>query len=238
MFGEMRAWLSDHGVRDVIVVCPNCYKVFKEHGSPLSVTTAYAILAKAEFLKSAKNPDQISLSTIAVHDPCVVRNEPEIQAFVRELAVGAGFDIEEMPHSGKKTFCCGEGGSVRCVTPEFARTWGDLRKKEAGDRRLLTYCAGCANFLNKNIPTDHVLDAIFHPEAVAAGTRKAAKAPFTYLNRLRLKRYMQKKHPAPVSRERDFASPSAQESANSGAIRKMFILAVIAAAIAGIRFSV
>jgi uncharacterized membrane protein YdjX (TVP38/TMEM64 family)/Fe-S oxidoreductase len=236
MFGEMRAFLTDHGVRTVIVVCPNCYKVFKTYGNPINVTAAYELLAADRSpTMNAANPTY-NHPPISIHDPCVLRNEPGIQEAVRKLARHAGFEIEEMPHSREKTTCCGEGGSVGCVNPEFSGRWGEMRKNEATNRCLLTYCAGCANFLNKKTPTDHILDAVFHPKAVASGTRKAAKAPFTYFNRLRLKRYMQKKHPAPVTRERTFSSGSRTDTGKFK-IGKLILLAVIVAAIAGIRFS-
>jgi uncharacterized membrane protein YdjX (TVP38/TMEM64 family) len=123
------------------------------------------------------------------------------------------------------------------VAPELATTWGDLRHKEAGRRRLLTCCAGCASFLNRKIPTDHILDAIVHPEAVAAGKRKATKSPLTYLNRLRLKRYLQKYHPGDVTRERYFSPVSGQASGSGKNIIRIFILTAIVAAIAGVRFA-
>jgi Fe-S oxidoreductase len=206
MFNEMKNWLTDRGVSTIIVACPNCYKVFRAYGPPLEVKSVYEFLAETglpepaiEYLSSHPNPQPVS-----VHDPCVLRDETAIQDAVRQLAKTGNFVIEEMPHSKKKTLCCGEGGAVGCVALKLSETWGDLRRKEAGDRRLLTYCAGCAGLLNKKIPTDHILDALFYPETVATGKRKVSKAPFTYFNRIRLKRCLQKNHPAPVTRERNF----------------------------------
>lgn len=236
MFSEMRAWLLDHGVRTVIVACPNCYQIFKTYGNLLSVISAYELLT-TETLSDDTNVAIRNHPAIAIHDPCVFRNENSIQNTVRKLAVGSGFRLKEMSHSRKNTLCCGEGGSVGFVNPELSQNWRELRKKEAENRRLLTYCAGCANFLGRKVPTDHVLDAVFYPEAVAAGTRKAAKAPFTYLNRVRLKRYMQKNHPAPVTRERKFTHASDQGADKNIKIQKILILAGILAAIAGIRLS-
>jgi len=235
MFSEMRDWLTKHGVKSIIAVCPNCYKVFKTYGNTLAVVSAYEVLAKTSLPETTGNAGQTS--NISIHDPCVLRKEAPIQAAVRELAAAKGFAITEMDHSREKTVCCGEGGSVGFVAPEFSRRWGEIRQKEADGRRLLTYCAGCANFLNKKVPTDHVLDAIFYPEAVATGSRKAAKAPFTYFNRVKLKRYMQENHPGAATRERDFLSTKDTGSAASGNLSKILILAAIIAAIAGIHFS-
>ncbi len=239
VFTEMSSWLTACGVETVLVACPNCYKVFSNYGSPLEVATVYEFLTENDLpgADEATTAD-VSAHPVSIHDPCVLRNESAIQAAVRELATAAGFSITEMSHTGKKTLCCGEGGAVGFVAPELASTWGDLRQTEAGDCRLLTSCAGCAGFLNRKTPTDHILDAIFHPEAVAAGKRKAAKAPLTYLNRIRLKRYLQKHHPAAVSRERNFSPVSAKGLNNRGSnVVKIMILIGIAAVIAGIRFT-
>jgi uncharacterized membrane protein YdjX (TVP38/TMEM64 family)/Fe-S oxidoreductase len=237
-FTEMRSWLAAYGVENIMVACPNCYKVFATYGAPLKVVTVYEFLAETDLPGPGKTKiADLSTDPVSIHDPCVLRNESAIQAAVRELATAAGFSLTEMAHSGEKTLCCGEGGAVGFVAPELATTWGDLRHKEAGRRRLLTCCAGCASFLNRKIPTDHILDAIVHPEAVAAGKRKATKSPLTYLNRLRLKRYLQKYHPGDVTRERYFSPVSGQASGRGKNIIRIFILTAIVAAIAGVRFA-
>ncbi|MBF0112148.1 MAG: (Fe-S)-binding protein, partial [Desulfamplus sp.] len=238
MFGEMRSWLIEHGVKTIIVVCPNCYKVFKSYGSPLEVVSAYERLLEHDLVPTATLP-KIS-SFFSIHDPCVLRNEPQIQNAVRIIAQKIGFSTKEMPHSRQKSLCCGEGGSVGFVAPEFASNWGEIRKNEATNNggNLLTYCAGCAGFLNKRVPTHHIIDAIFYPESVEAGTRKVSKAPFTYINRIKLKSTLKDKYLAPVTRERDFKAASDKESSNKwGSLKKIMILAIIIAAVAGIRFS-
>ena len=90
--------------------------------------------------------------TITIHDSCAVRFEEPVHAAVRDLVSAKGLTIEEMPHHGKKTLCCGEGGSVGFLAPELAKNWGNFRKKEAAGRRIITYCAGCANYLGSLTP--------------------------------------------------------------------------------------
>jgi uncharacterized membrane protein YdjX (TVP38/TMEM64 family) len=102
---------------------------------------------------------------------------------------------------------------------------------------MFTYCAGCAGLLNRHSPTDHILDAVFYPEAVAAGRRKATVAPFTYLNRKRLKRQIRDKHPAPVTRERTFQADSDARGSVAKTLVKLLILTLIAGTIAGIHAS-
>jgi uncharacterized membrane protein YdjX (TVP38/TMEM64 family)/Fe-S oxidoreductase len=230
MFAEMRDFIVVNGVRRVVVACPNCYKVFRDYGEQLAVQTVY------EFLANNDLPTGTKLSqTITVHDPCAIRYETGIHAAVRDLCARQGLTLTEMPHQGEKTLCCGEGGSVGFVTPELAQKWAALRKGETNSSPIVTYCAGCANFLGRVAPTSHVLDILFQPEAVSAGKVKVAKSPITYLNRLKLKKCFKNTVPAAITRERTF-SPDA-ESKKGGLLKRLVIIALIIGAIAAIRFS-
>ena len=135
-----------------------------------------------------------------------------------------------MDHSGARTLCCGEGGAVACLIPDFAANWGRLRRKEAHGRKVITYCAGCAGSLSRLVPSAHVLDVLFEP-VEAAGKARVTKPPFTYWKRLRLKKWCKKHVPAAVARERTFAGRGASRK---GAMARfllflLFIVAVIAA---------
>ncbi|MFH2218339.1 MAG: (Fe-S)-binding protein [Pseudomonadota bacterium] len=199
MFGEMRAFLVKNNIRNVYVACPNCYKVFSRYGEALSVETVYEFLAKND-LPSKKQIHQ----TVSIQDPCAVRFKKQVHAAVRELVARQGLVIEEMPHSRETTFCCGEGGAVNCVSPGFARSWGNRRKKETNGARLITYCAGCNYFLDRIMPTSHILDIVFEPDAALAGKVRVFRSPFTYLNRIKLKYRLKKTVNALVARERKF----------------------------------
>jgi Fe-S oxidoreductase len=199
MFNEMKDFLVTNGVRSVLVACPNCYKVFSKYGGKLSVKTVYEVMAQSVLPKTK----QIT-GTVTIHDPCPVRHERSIHSAIRELVKQKGLTIEEMPHNGEKTLCCGEGGSVGSVSPGLSKKWGDIRKHETDGRRMITYCAGCSNFLGTLIPTDHILDLVFEPEATLTGKVGVSKAPFTYLNRLRLKKRFKKSVNGSVTRERAF----------------------------------
>lgn len=187
MFREMNHFLTGNGIRKVIVACPNCHRMFKEHGGNLSVRTAYEILVENGF--PHEEPVQ---GVVTIHDPCAVRFEETIHSAVRHLVTNQGLAIEEMPHHGERTLCCGEGGFVGDTSPDLARNWGVLRREEANGRRVITYCAGCTNHLNGITPTSHVLDLLFEPSATLAGKAKVSRAPVTYINRLRLKRRFRK----------------------------------------------
>lgn len=229
MFSEMQEYLRQHGVKNVLVACPNCYRVFKQYGEALQVKTVYEHLAET----SLPLTTDIS-ATVTVHDPCATRNEGQIHTAIRQIARSKSLNIEEMKHHGAKTICCGEGGSVGCIRPDFAKGWGVRRKEEAAGVRILTYCAGCAHFLGSVTPTSHILDVLFEPEATLAGQVKIAKAPWTYLNRLLLKKHFKKKIPAATHRERTFVG---EDTAKGGMLKRIALLALLVAAIVAVRMS-
>jgi uncharacterized membrane protein YdjX (TVP38/TMEM64 family)/Fe-S oxidoreductase len=230
MFQEMKDYLVENGVRKVIVACPNCYKVFRRYGDELSVSTVY------EFMAQYGVPETASINgTINIHDPCALRFEEPVQSAVRDLALKKGVSVEEMPHSGVKTLCCGEGGSVGCLSPELSKNWGLLRKKETNGNRIITYCAGCAHFLNSLAPTSHILDLLFEPGKTMAGNVKVSKAPFTYLNRLKLKKQLKNMSNGAVTRERTFTFDKEDKKGNM--LKRILFLSIIIAVIFAIRIT-
>ncbi len=194
---DFRRWLAKmhdlllrSGIRHLIVACPNCYKIFHEYGHGLTVRTAWEIIAE-----TASEPPLVlrSADRITVHDPCPLRDHQDIQQAVRTILLGLGLKIREMEHSGPRTICCGEGGAVAVLNPELAGQWGAVRQMEAGNDLVISYCAGCTAFLARTgLPTVHLGDLLVNPEQALAGKAPVARAPMTYLNRIKLKRRLQK----------------------------------------------
>jgi Fe-S oxidoreductase len=210
LFGEMRDYLVRNGVRTVLTACPNCFRVFKEYGSGLTVRTVYEILAEQDLPVNSATAGK----PVVIHDPCAIRREIPVHEAVRTLVQKLRLPVEEMAHHGVKTLCCGEGGSVGLLTPELSGQWGQKRCGEAENREMVTYCVGCSNLLGKLTSTRHLLDLVFEPEATLQGRVKPDGPPWTYWNRLRLKKKLQKTIKAPVTRERIFSpDPSNQTKA-------------------------
>ena len=230
LFNEMKDYLLKNGIRKVIVACPSCYEVFTKHGGDLTVRTAYEIMSE----KGLPQGEQIN-ATITVHDSCAVRFEKFIHSATRDLITKKGLIIEEMKHSATRTFCCSEGGSVAFLAPDLAKNWALNRKKEADGRRIITYCAGCANCLSSLTPTSHILDLLFEPEATMAGTVKASKAPFTYWNRIKLKKRLKNMVNSSITRERTITD--GKEKKKGRILKRILVLAFTIAAIYAIRFT-
>lgn len=188
VFGEMIGYLTRQGVKRVLVACPNCFKIFKHHGNGIAVQTVYEFIHANGFTTECKNAGK----EVSVHDPCALRDEASVHQAIRGLLSGMGLTVTEMRHHGRRTVCCGEGGMVGFVKPAFAEGWAAIRQRESDGRPLVAYCAGCTGFLNRVAPTVHVADLLYRPEAAWNGSLKAAKAPFTYVNRILLKRRIKK----------------------------------------------
>lgn len=236
-FGILVGSLLSRGVRRVVVACPNCWRVFRERAPGLSVETVYETLAAelpAGDLPESEPGGARSIGggvAVTVHDPCATRFAQPAGEAVRRLAGSAGLAVEEMRHSRERTMCCGEGAFVGAVAPALAASWGDRRAVEASGRPVVTYCAGCASYLSDRARVTHILDALADPEGALAGRAPVSRGLATYWNRLRLKWRLKREFPAAVTRER----PRAAQGALRRWLKPLLLLAVLAAAIAGVR---
>jgi len=231
MFGEMKNYLLTHGIKTILIACPNCHKVFNEYGTEFETHTVYEILDKG----NATATEEWS-ETVTVHDPCTARFNLPAQAAVRNLLNNQGLKVEEQPHSGKTTFCCGEGGAVNCFAPELAKKWGEKRVKEADGQRIISYCAGCTQTLGAHTETSHILDLLFEEDTAAPGKSKIDKTPVSCFKRLRLKKHLQQTLATAVTRERPTVHPkkSYQALMKQLAVLTLFIIAFIVAKEAGL----
>jgi Fe-S oxidoreductase len=190
MFTELCEIFSDHSITKVLVACPNCYRIFQDYGAGLAVKSVYEELAE-----SGRFAGEIEAG-VTVHDPCGVRFSENVQQSARLLLQQQGVTIREMKHNRNTSYCCGEGGSAGFLRSEFAEKWTEKRVEEAGTDVIVSYCAGCTHFLGRKTATYHLLDLLLNPQAVLEGKAKESKAPFTYWNRYRLKRRLEKELPA------------------------------------------
>lgn len=197
MFNELCHILENHGVKKVLVACPNCHRIFREYGKNFEVQTVYEVLAEVGDFGGHLDRE------ITVHDPCGVRTEESVQQSARTLLTHRGLTIREMQHNRSKSFCCGEGGSAGFLRPDFAKKWTEKRVKEAEAITIVSYCAGCTHFLGNSTETFHLLDLLLLPVATLQKKRWISKAYFIYWNRYRLKQKLRKELPTGRSGSRN-----------------------------------
>jgi Fe-S oxidoreductase len=198
MFGEMAAYLTGQGIRTVLAACPSCFSVFQHHGNGIRVRSVYEVIHESGGVKGAHYGSR----KVVVHDPCTLRYETNVHQAIRSLLRGMGLSVAQMKHSGKLALCCGEGGMVQYVKPEFAGNWSLIRARECGGRQVVAYCGGCITYLNRVVPSVHIADLLYRSADEPNSNPKIARAPFTYVNRLLLKHRLKKELKPQTSRVR------------------------------------
>ncbi len=188
-FFRLRDRLLESGIRTVLAACPNCTEIFRQYGEGLAVRTVWEVLREGGIAPAHGRLERLAVS---VHDPCPLRDDHQSQTAVRGLLADWGYTVVEMPHRGKRTVCCGEGGAVTCIAPDLAGAWTDLRAREAGNRLLVASCSGCVAMLNRRTPTVHLVDLLYPPDGAGGGGASIARLPLPYWHRLLLKCRLQR----------------------------------------------
>ena len=186
-FGRLHKRILESNIETIITACPSCHQIFVQYGCGVKIKTIYEVFDEHW---SGNKTSETTLVT--VHDPCNARFDKHVQKSVRSLLSKMGLPLLEMRHRGKRTFCCGEGGAAFCVAGGLAGSWIKRRWKEMKANHMVSYCAGCTDFLGKDQQVSHIVDLIFDKKQALAGKTPVSRSPFTYLNRLKLKRKLTK----------------------------------------------
>ncbi|MDI6796959.1 MAG: (Fe-S)-binding protein [Desulfatibacillaceae bacterium] len=176
--------LTGCGIKKIVCACPGCQKTFVEYGAGLEVISAWEILAQQADFDPVFDGEQA-----AVHDSCALRGAGSVHDAVRLLLAKRGFDLQEMNHCRAKALCCGEGGAVKSLNPSLADAWTRKRHKEAGSRLVVSYCAGCMQFLNKGIKSIHLADVLFGGDKLPLPSALPQRLT-AYFNRLAFKHWL------------------------------------------------
>lgn len=150
--------LLDAGVRELIMVCPNCYYYMRgKLPAEISLTTIYRKLSDLDIGKqiiscSANNGSP----EFPLYRPCPDRQD---ELFLSDLAPFLPNEAELETFSGLE--CCGLGGCAAVKEPELAAGMSE-KARSMGGGKLYTYCASCiSQFRRKGMPdAQHVLPLI------------------------------------------------------------------------------
>lgn len=188
-FSQLMAQFATSRIQKIITVCTDCHQTFRQYAAPLEITSLYEELDRLS-LQGLVPAAPSHTGAFTIHDPCTSRTEHSVHQAVRNLSRRSGVQVQEMKHNRAKTYCCGEGGSIGSVRPDYAASWSERRHAEAKGLSLITYCAGCTMHLSGNAKGKvvHLTDLIFGDNHPGLLNRLPARPPFTYLNRLFLKR--------------------------------------------------
>ncbi len=142
----------------IILACPTCYKIMKEHLQNMEIISLWELCDEIGLPSVPHPPHDV---TVAVHDPCTARDEEPMQRSIRNILRRAGYKVEELKLSGEKTECCGYGGLMSTANPPLAAETAK-RRAAFSESDYATYCAMCRDSLaatGKRVL--HILDLFF-----------------------------------------------------------------------------
>lgn len=180
-FEQLASRLRSRGVTRILTACPGCSKVLRAYGAGLEVLSVYELLAAADLPDSLSQHHQ---AVLTVHDPCPARFDLKQQQAVRALVTARGYQLEEMPHHGRSTRCCGQGGMVEgCMAGTVNREAGTIAA-EAGGRLVVSSCAACVDTIAPQTPTLHLAE-LLQPDLQPVD--RPVPSARRWLNRLKLR---------------------------------------------------
>ena len=148
--------LRRSGVRQLLMTCPSCYKMWREQypiltGESLGIEIVHAV----EWLSGMVSNGMLSLEPlpgkITYHDPCDLGRGSGIYDAPRSLLHAMpGVELCEMQHHHELSSCCGGGGDV--AMSDDALVFAVARKRmleaeETGAELLVTACQQCKRTL-------------------------------------------------------------------------------------------
>jgi len=228
--------LGKNGITGVITACPNCYEVFKRYLPQIELSSVYEVLGTHISDENIKH-DAAAPLQVTVHDPCVNRMRGEVQSAVRNLIQARGLAITEMKNHAETTICCGEGGCVMATDPELAQSWRRQRVHQSNDLPVVTYCAGCVEYLSTAMPTLHVLDLLDHSSTSNLEPVQPTRGLKRYLDRFNLKRKAEKFMRNQTDVTEVGVTPTPANKNKGGVWGRLALLTVLVGVIAALKIS-
>ena len=168
---QLNSRLSAHGVRRIVVGCPNCYRALTsgQHAGFIDAGMEICVLPQVLASQGVRIPTTRRVApdarSFAVFDSCPDREFNLFGSAVRAL-LPEGSAVE-LGHAGRDTLCCGSGGMVGYYdhTVSQHRRAGRLEDfSRSGADCLVTSCTSCANSFVRDgaaVQVHHYLELVF-----------------------------------------------------------------------------
>ncbi len=142
----------------IINVCAGCDRRFRSLYEGVSTISLWEIL---DGLDSFSFPDYAGI-TMSVHDPCPVREKPQVHQAVRSLLGKMNIEIVETVFNGTRSICCGDDfypeHSLEKVHKAMRRRADSMACKE-----VCVYCVSCIKSMHIGGKTPrHLVDLLFN----------------------------------------------------------------------------
>ena len=137
------ATLNDAGVTKIVASCPHCFNTlaneYPDFGGRYDVVHHTELLA--DLVAGGRLRPTATDETITYHDSCYLARHNDVREAPRELVASVGRPVE-MERSGKRTFCCGAGGSHMWME-ERGGAINEERVREAAETGASTLAVAC-----------------------------------------------------------------------------------------------
>ncbi len=147
-----RAWENlnlrffHYGIKEVILGCTNCYKIFKRYSENLVVKHIFEVLPEPLF-------ENIPYSSF-LHLPCPAFKESELKEKILQKFG------KKVPKILKIPSCCGAGGGAY-INEELSQAFLKKTIDKAKENSIITFCFGCKNrFVGKGTKALHLLETL------------------------------------------------------------------------------
>jgi glycolate oxidase iron-sulfur subunit len=173
--GHIDAWSAAlaAGVEAIVISASGCAAFVRDWPDLMADEPAYAEAAR-RIVTALRDPVEVLAENplvpappparprIAVHDPCTLRNGPDLAGAVEALLARLGYEPQPVAEADQ---CCGSAGAYSLLQPDFA---GRLRAKKiaaltaAGPDAIVTANIGCWMHLGavSPVPVRHWIEAI------------------------------------------------------------------------------
>jgi Fe-S oxidoreductase len=138
--------LNGAGVVKIIAQCPHCFntlaKEYPDYGG------SYEVIHHSQLLSRLVSEGRLSPVTpldenVTYHDPCYLARHNDVMADPRVLITATGARQTEMHRCGRKTFCCGAGGSRMWMEETIGKRVNIERIDEALETNPDIVATGC-----------------------------------------------------------------------------------------------
>ncbi|GHT00278.1 hypothetical protein AGMMS50276_25650 [Synergistales bacterium] len=122
----------------IVNVCAGCYRRFSTLYEGVSTVSLWEVLDSVD---AFDYPDYKGLR-VSIHDPCPIRNKPQVHKAVRSLLKKMNIEIEEAAYHSGDSVCCGDSFYQNIPLEEV-----HAKMKERADsmpcQDVVVYCVSC-----------------------------------------------------------------------------------------------
>ena len=142
----------------IINVCAGCDKRFSTLYKGVTTISVYEII---DNLDTFPYPNYNGL-TMSLHDPCPIRQKPQVHQAVRNLLKKMNTHIIETQHHGTRSICCGDN---LYPTLPLDKIHAFMKKRAAAmpHQQVCVYCVSCVKSLHIGGKTPrYLIDLLFN----------------------------------------------------------------------------